>query len=153
MILERELKKRNLKKGPFALSLEIYPQTINEVTKGRRLLTPSMALKIDEALGLEEGTMFVLQAYYEIKLEKEKEIKNHPNLNLFRKILFWDTDIEKIDWTKQAPSIIKRIFERGNDKEKREITLFYGKDKIKQVTGRSTIKNNSIPIMSHNKIK
>ncbi|MES2827089.1 MAG: hypothetical protein V4687_03000 [Bacteroidota bacterium] len=112
-----------------------------------------MSLKIDDALGLEEGTMFVLQAYYEIKLEKEKEIKNRPNLDAFRKILFWDTDIEKIDWTKQASSIIKRIFERGNDKEKKEITLFYGKDKVKQVTGRSTIKNNSIPVMSHNKIK
>ncbi|RZK21925.1 MAG: addiction module antidote protein, HigA family [Flavobacterium sp.] len=153
MILERELKKRKLKKGPFALSLQIYPQTINEITKGRRGLTPAMALRIDEALGLEDGTMLVLQAYHEIKLEKEKRIKNHPNLDLFRKILFWDTDIEKIDWNKQASSIIKRIFERGNDKEKREITLFYGKEKIKQVTGKSTIKNNSIPVMSNHNIK
>lgn len=75
MILERELKKRKLKKGPFALSLQIYPQTINEITKGRRGLTPAMALRIDEALGLEDGTMLVLQAYHEIRLEKEKGLK------------------------------------------------------------------------------
>lgn len=72
MVLERELKKRNLKKAPFALSLPEYPQTLNEITKGKRGLTPALALKIDTALGFEVGTMFILQAYYEIKKEKEK---------------------------------------------------------------------------------
>ena len=34
IILERELKKRNLKKRSFALSLQEYPQTLNNITKG-----------------------------------------------------------------------------------------------------------------------
>ena len=72
IILERELKKRNLKKGPFALSLKEYPQTLNDITKGKRGLTPALSLKIDSALGLEEGTMLILQTYYEIKKEKQK---------------------------------------------------------------------------------
>lgn len=136
MILERELKKRNLKKGPFALSLHEYPQTLNEVTKGKRGMTPALSLKIDKALGLEEGTMLILQAYYEIKKEKQKEdSQQHPDLSIIRKILFWDTDINKINWEKQYKYVIQRVFERGNDQEKQEILSFYGKDKIKAITG------------------
>jgi plasmid maintenance system antidote protein VapI len=154
MILERELKKRNLKKGPFALSLHEYPQTLNEVTKGKRGMTPALSLKIDKALGLEEGTMFILQAYYEIKKEKQKEgSEQHPDLSIIRKILFWDTDINKIDWKEQYKYVIQRIFERGNDQEKKEILSFYGKDKVKAITGSTNINGNSIPVMMHQKLK
>jgi len=154
MILERELKKRNLKKGPFALSLHEYPQTLNEVTKGKRGMTPALSLKIDKALGLEEGTMLILQAYYEIKKEKQKEeSQEHPDLSIIRKILFWDTDINKIDWEKQYKYVIQRIFERGNNHEKKEILSFYGKDKVKAITGSTNINGNSIPVMLHKKLK
>lgn len=141
-ILERELKKRKLKKGPFAISLQQYPQVINEITKKRRGLTPSLSLKIDRALGLEDGTMLVLQAYYDIQAEIDKE-KAHPferpNLNILRKSLFWDTDISQIDWHRQSRAIIQRVFERGNDEEKREITGFYGPENVKEIIGNGTI--------------
>lgn len=154
MILERELKKRNLKKGPFALSLHEYPQTLNEVTKGKRGMTPALSLKIDKALGLEEGTMLILQAYYEIKKEKQKEdSQQHPDLSIIRKILFWDTDINKINWDRQYKYVIQRIFERGNDQEKKEILSFYGKAKVKEITGSTSIAGNSIPVMPHKKLK
>ncbi|HEY0896908.1 MAG TPA: plasmid maintenance system antidote protein [Sphingobacteriaceae bacterium] len=140
MILELELKKRKLKKGPFALSLKEYPQTLNDITKGKRGLTPALSLKIDRALGLEEGTMFILQAYYEIKKEKQKnESGDHPDLSVLRTILFWDTDIKKIEWQKQYRAVIQRVFERGNDAEKKEILRFYGEDKVKGVTGSAGI--------------
>jgi Plasmid maintenance system antidote protein len=136
LILERELKKRKLKKRPFALSLPEYPQTINDITKGKRNLTPEVSLKIDRALGLEEGTMYLLQAYYTIKAEQLKEqIKLRPDLSLFRKALFWDTDPNKLDWARQYKSIIRRIFERGDSKEKQAVLDFYGKEKIEQVVG------------------
>lgn len=154
MILERELKKRNLKKGPFALSLHEYPQTLNEVTKGKRGLTPALSLKIDEALGLEEGTMFILQAYYEIKKEKQKTQSGiHPDLSIIRKILFWDTDISKIDWQKQYKSVIQRTFERGNDEEKKEILRFYGKQKIRAVTGSPDVPGNQLPLIHHKEVR
>lgn len=153
MILERELKKRSLKKGPFALSLEEYPQTLNAVTKGKRGLTPALSLKIDKALGLEEGTMLILQAYYEIKKEKERiEPRQHPDLSIIRKILFWDTDIGKIDWQRQYKYVIQRTFERGNNEEKREILKFYGENKVKEITGSSLITGNRMPIMPHKKL-
>lgn len=154
LVLERELKKRNLKKGPFALSLHEYPQTLNSITKGQRGLTPALSLKIDQALELEEGTMLLLQAYYEIKKEQQKNnLGELPNLSVIRKALFWDTDITKIDWRKQYKAVIQRVFERGNDDEKREILRFYGKDKIKTITGSTEIVNNRLPVMGHTKAK
>jgi plasmid maintenance system antidote protein VapI len=154
LILERELKKRNLKKGPFALSLHEYPQTLNSITKGQRGLTPALSLKIDKALGLEVGTMLLLQTYYEIKREQQKgNLIELPDISVIRKALFWDTDINKIDWKKQYKAIIQRVFERGNDDEKREILRFYGKDKIKAITGSTEVGNNTLTLMGHAKEK
>lgn len=134
LVLERELKKRKLKKAPFAISLKEYPQTLNEITKGRRGITPALSLKIDRALELEEGTMLVLQGYYEIEKEKLKlENEAGPDLSLLRKALFWDTNIETINWNRQYKAIIKRVFERGNKDEKNEMIRFYGIEKVEEV--------------------
>lgn len=155
LILERELKKRRLKKGPFAISLQEYPQILNEITKGRRGLTPALSIKIDEALQLEVGTMLILQAYYELKKETDKATnsKERPDLSILRKMLFWDTDISKINWQKQWRAVIERVFERGNDHEKEEILRFYGADKIAAVIGAYPKVGHSIPVMPHAKGK
>ena len=149
VILERELKKKNIKQAPFALSLKVYPQTLNAITKGKRGITPELSLKIDRALGLEEGTMHILQAYYEIQKIKFKN-SQRPDLSILRKALFWDTDIDKIDWEQQYKSVIKRVFERGNLQEKEEIIRFYGKEKVKKIIGsaNATVK---IELPFHNK--
>ncbi len=152
MILARELKKRNLKKRPFALSLQIYPQTINDITKGNRSIPTALSLKIDKALGLEEGTMHLLQAYFEIEREKHKQ-QDHPDLTIIRKILFWDTDFDQINWKDQYRSIIERVFERGNDEEKQEILNFYGKEKVKSIIGSDKIAGNNLPVMRNIKPK
>ncbi len=148
MVLERELTKRGLKKRPFALDLHIYPQQLNELTKAKRGITAELAIKIDEALGLEEGTMFLLQAYYELKKAKIK-MQSRPNFEILRNALFWDANIDQIDWQNQANWVIKRVFERGNEDEKTEISRFYGKKKIKEVTGSDKINGNQPLIMAH----
>lgn len=125
-VLERELEKRHLRKGVFALSLQEYPQTLTAITKGKRGMNTSLALKIEEALGLEEGYFMILQVYYDIEQEKKKQNKLHTDLPHLRPVLFWDTKINTIDWEKQKKAIIKRVFERGNEMEKNEIIRFYG---------------------------
>lgn len=125
-VLERELKKRHLRKGAFALSLQEHPQTLTAITKGKRGMNTSLALKIEKILDLEEGYFMVLQIYYEIEEEKRKQNKNRINLPQLRPVLFWDTKMNAIDWEKQKRAIIKRVFERGNDMEKSEIIRFYG---------------------------
>jgi plasmid maintenance system antidote protein VapI len=132
-ILERELKKRHLRKGPFAISLKEYPQTIVSITKGKRKMNTPLALKIENALGLEEGYLMILQVYYDIEEEKRRQNTEHPDLNKIRPIVFWDTKIEKINWKKQKNAVIKRVFERGNEIEKKEIIRFYGRKNIDEV--------------------
>ncbi|SDL48873.1 helix-turn-helix transcriptional regulator [Siphonobacter aquaeclarae] len=136
IVLDRELKRRALKQRPFALALAEHPQTFNAITKGKRNLTTSLALKIERELGLEEGTLLVLQVFYDIRKEKEKlATRIAPNLSLLRKTLFWDTEIEKIDWQQQSTAVIRRVFERGSEAEKAEILRFYGKAKVVSVMG------------------
>ncbi len=138
IILERLLKKKAILQRPFALSIGEHPQTINAITKGRRKLNIALALKIEEKLSLEEGSLALLQTYFDIQEQKSKTKQETPNLNLLRKVLFWDTDITKIDWQKQSAAVILRIFERGNDIEKEEIKRFYKSELI-----RSTLKQNT----------
>lgn len=132
-VLERELKKRQLRKGNFALQIQEYPQTITAITKGKRGMNTPLALKIEHALGMEEGYFMTLQIFYEIEEEKKKLFKTHPDLTKLRPVLFWDTKIEKINWQKQKKAIVKRIFERGNEQEKKEITRFYGTETVNEI--------------------
>ena len=127
IILERELKQRKLAKGRFALSLQEYPQTLVSITKAKRKMNIGLALKIEQALNIEEGYFMILQLYYDIEEEKRKQNTEQPDLLKLRPVLFWDTKMEKIDWKKQKKAVIKRVFERGNEIEKKEITRFYGK--------------------------
>lgn len=126
LVLERELNKRHLRKGSFALSLQEYPQTLTAITKGKRGMNTALSLKIERALGIEEGYFMVLQVYYEIEEEKRKQNISWTNLPQLRPVLFWDTKMASLDWEKQKKAIIKRVFERGNDIEKNEIIRFYG---------------------------
>ncbi len=132
--IQRELKKKKLSQVSLAGLLAVQPQAINAIVKGHRKLTPEVALKIDLALGLEEGTMAVLQALYETqKVKRLRNLGMRPDLTKLREILFWDTDIKKIDWQKQAAAVIKRIMERGNEEEKQEAIRFYGLPKVEDV--------------------
>lgn len=133
-IIGRELAKRKLKQRPFALSIMEHPQTFNSIIKGKRDLPLATALKIERALGLEEGTLALLQTYFDIEREKKKYASmRRPDLSRLRTNLFWDTDVNTIDWERQAKAVIKRVFERGNFTEKKHITQFYGVPKVKSI--------------------
>lgn len=146
IILDREFKKRALQQRPFALSIGEHPQTLNTITKGKRRLNTALALKIEEKLGFEEGTLVLLQTYFDINEEKSKLKQISPNLSKLRKSLFWDTDINTIDWSKQYKAVIQRIFERGNETERKEIIRFYGQEKIK-----NALSQNQLPYTIYNK--
>ena len=133
LILERELKQRHLSKGPFALSLQEYPQTLVSITKGKRRMNTNLALKIENALEIEEGYFMTLQLYYDIKEIKRRQYRLHPDFTKLRRVLFWDTKFENIDWEKQKIAVIKRVFERGNEIEKKEIIRFYGRKYVNNI--------------------
>lgn len=127
--LKREIEKKKISQKKFAQTLNEHPQTLNAILKNRRKISIGLALKIEKELGLEEGYISILQTYYEIAIEKQKQTNSKPDLNIITKGLFWEYDLEKIDWIRYADFIIERTFERGNTLEKEEITRFYGKQK------------------------
>jgi len=125
-IIDRRLKKLNLSQRAFARSIGEHSQSLNAIITGRRQLTTELSIKIERTLGYSEGFLLALQAYYNVAEYKRKEasslIMGIPNI---RKMLFWDTDFDKIDWGIHRDSIIQRVLERGNETEKEEILRFY----------------------------
>lgn len=133
LILERELQIRNLKKGQFAQSIQEFPQTLVAITKGKRRMNVPLAMKIEKALGLEEGFLMILQVFHDIEQEKLKLDTAKPDLSKLRKVLFWDTDIDTIKWDKYKKAVVWRVFERGNDAEKAEVIRFYGLKEVNEI--------------------
>jgi plasmid maintenance system antidote protein VapI len=123
--LDRELRKRGLKKGYFALSIGEYPQTLGAIMLGKRNMNPSLALKIESLLGWEEGFLMCLQALFDMRSIAQIKSSEKPDLSLIRPVLFWDTDLEKINWQRSRTSVLKRVQERGNEIEKKELQRFY----------------------------
>lgn len=132
-VLERKIQEQHLQKGKLAIAVNEYPQTLTAITKGKRDMNTALALKLEKALGLEEGYFMMLQVFYDIKKEKQKEQRPAPDLSKIRKVIFWDTSLDSIDWERQYQAVIKRVFSRGNEKEKEEIARYYGPEKIDEV--------------------
>ena len=127
-VVGKELKKRGLKKGKYAISIGEYPQLLGEIINQKRKMNTALSLKIEKDFEIEEGLLMTLQTFYDIKQEKAKLPKRTPDLSKIRPIVFWDTTFDRIDWEKYKSSVIQRIFQRGNDLEKKEITRFYGQE-------------------------
>lgn len=53
--------------------------------------------------------------------------QNKPLLN---KRIFWDVDVEKLDFSAKANFVIERVFERGDVEDIRQCRRFYGDKKI-----------------------
>lgn len=131
LYLQRELDKRKLKSGRFAESIGEHPQTLSAIIRGRRSMNTPLSLRIEQALGLEEGFLMTLQVFYDIAEEKRLLSRNnHPDLSKYNHTLFWDTTFENIDWNEHSSYIINRVFERGNEEEILETIRFYGRDVV-----------------------
>lgn len=126
-IIGRELKKRNISQRAFAANIGEHNQTLNAIITGRRKMTTEMGLRIESALGYEEGFLLTLQIYHDIAEYKNQKssVSGTPNI---RRCLFWDADFDHIDWGRYKSAVINRVLERGNDEEIAEIARFYGMD-------------------------
>ncbi|MCZ4318416.1 HigA family addiction module antitoxin [Aequorivita viscosa] len=133
LILEREIKRKNIKSSQLALALNEHKQTISAIINQRRGINPELSIKLGDYFQTEDDYFMVLQASYEVKTKLAENSKGTPNLNNIRKVLFWDTTFEKIDWNKNKRAIIKRVLERGNDIEINEIIDYYSKVTVSNI--------------------
>ncbi len=132
LILERELKNRNLSQRQFAISIDEHPQTLGAIIKKKRKMNLELSLKIEEKLGYDEGYFMTLQIFYDIKQSKI-DVNYKPDLTKMRAVTFWDTKIETIDWRQMKVGVIKRVFSYGTDLEQNEIIRFYGKTEVERI--------------------
>ncbi|MDR2839778.1 MAG: helix-turn-helix domain-containing protein [Paludibacter sp.] len=131
-ILKKILQKENISQKEIAQKAAIYPQRINDLIAGKRKFTPEMSVNLAKALGITDiGYFYKIQANHEVyNYEEEQERKITPDLTIFKKSLFWDTDIRKINWLKSPKWIIQRVYEYGNEMEIKAINNFYGYQKV-----------------------
>ena len=132
-ILKRIVDKEHINQKQLSEKSGIIPQRLNDYIKGKRKFTPQVSLQLEKALGISmPGYFYVIQAQYEITQAKNNiELQNHPDIQKFRKALFWDTHIEKINWIANKNWVIQRVFEYGNEIEIKELIAFYGKEIVK----------------------
>lgn len=131
-MVERELKKRKINNRQFALMIDEYPQTLGAIINGKRKMNVDLSLKIEKELEMEEGFLMTLQVFYDIK-EAKRDYNYKPDLSKLRKVTFWDTTFDRIDWKQNMVSVIKRVFSRGTEVEQEEIIRFYGKEVVDKV--------------------
>ena len=144
-LIKHELIKMKMSQRQFAAKIGEHWQILNAVINQKRGISLTTALKIEREFGYDEGFLLIMQVYYDIEKDKQKDIgKSLSGIPDVRRILFWDTDFDKIDWAASRESVITRILERGSDAEKAEIARYYGVpvDSLKDYAFKSSYKYN-----------
>lgn len=126
-IIIRDLRKRGIDLERLSNGLNEPREYLETVLSGKRRLTNQLTIKVERFMGYDSGSLLFLKRFYyqqETKIRSEaKLLSGRPNI---RRILFWDTDFDKLDWTRYKKAIIERVNERGNLAERLEIARFYG---------------------------
>ena len=138
-LIKHELNRKKISQRKFAASINEHWQILNAVINEKRGISLGTALKVEKELGYDEGFLMILQVYYDIEKQKQKQIRSTlKGVPAIRRIIFWDTDFDSIDWAASKESVISRVLERGTEEEIAEIARYYGMN-IESLVKYSTI--------------
>lgn len=128
IIIMKMLERKNMTQKQLAEQTGIQKQTLNAILKNRREIPISLSIRLDEQLGFDTGFFAILQAYYTAEnlrrkaLAKKLENKQKP---LIRPVVFWDVDIDRLDWASQKDFIMERVLSRGSKEEIKSVKQYY----------------------------
>ena len=126
-LIKHELNRKKISQRKFAASIDEHWQILNAVINEKRGISLGTALKVEKEFGYDEGFLMILQVYYDIEKLKQKQIRSTlKGVPAIRRIIFWDTDFDSIDWAASKESVISRVLERGTEEEIAEIARYYG---------------------------
>ena len=126
-LIKHELNRKKISQRKFAASINEHWQILNAVINEKRGISLGTALKVEKELGYDEGFLMILQVYYDIEKQKQKQIRSTlKGVPAIRRIIFWDTDFDSIDWAASKESVISRVLERGTEEEIAEMARYYG---------------------------
>ena len=134
-VLNRIMTKEGISQSQLAERSGIVRQRICDYLANRRRITVEASLNLERALQIGiSGFFYRIQANHDIYICMQEQAKTyHPDLDRYRRALFWDTDMEKLDWDNNCHWIIRRTFEYGNEEEIQETVRFYGKDNVRNI--------------------
>jgi antitoxin HigA-1 len=72
-ILQEELEAREIKKSLFAEQLGVKPGHLSELLHGRRHISATTALKLEELLGISAEYWLRVQVYYDLFIARRKD--------------------------------------------------------------------------------
>ena len=99
-VIKDELSDRNMKQSELSELTGIQKSILNDVIKGKRSLTPEMALLLENALGISATYLMNIQTQYELDCAKQSErvvlqtkmleiwnvLKDQVSISFFRKV-------------------------------------------------------------------
>lgn len=125
-IIKRDLKKRGISQIELSRSIGISYKTLNRIINNHRAIETAYAIKIERILNYEPSFLINLQNYIIQRDKDQKSIILYGTAPAIRKCVFWDIDMNKLDWRKNKTFIINRVSQYGNPSEKSAINKFYG---------------------------
>lgn len=123
-IISRAIKKQGITQREVASRAGIHYQTLNAIITGKREITLRQSIDLDRVLGFETGFFAVIQTYYSIDKLTAKSPRKIPHPDI-RPYVFWDIDMDTLDWEANKAFIIQRVNERGNKTEIELIRNYY----------------------------
>lgn len=127
IIIAYQLKERNLTQRQLAERVSCHAQTISAIINSERDIPKELSFKLDKELGFETGFFLLAQTYYKIKQYKENSnSRDRRPIPTIRRVVFWDIDPKSLNWQTNKEFILKRIKEKGNEKEMQEVLSYYG---------------------------
>lgn len=134
-VLSRIMEKEKISQSQLAEQSGIVRQRICDYLANRRRITAEASLCLEKALRIDiDGFFYKIQANHDVyTCMKKLEENYHPRLEYYRRALFWDTDINKLDWNKNRQWIVRRVFEYGGEDEICETIRFYGKNEVQAI--------------------
>lgn len=75
MILEDELEEREITQSDLARHIKVLPKSINEICRGKRNISPLIALKLSKAFGTTPQFWMNLQYNWELSQVNEEEFR------------------------------------------------------------------------------
>lgn len=126
IILKKDLKRFGISQKNLAEQIGMSYTNLNRSINYHRLFNIDEATKIDKFFGYEPGFVKKMQDYH---LSANKVPSGSSSISIdrpnVRACVFWDVNIESLDWQNHRQFIIKRVDSYGNLSEKKSVHEFY----------------------------
>ncbi|MBL4745545.1 MAG: hypothetical protein JKY08_04185 [Flavobacteriaceae bacterium] len=82
----------------MAIYIDEHKQPISAILNKRRSINPKLSIKLSKHFNVDNDYFMLLQSSYDVKVAAELENNITPDINTIRRVVFWDTTFDKIDW-------------------------------------------------------